>query len=180
MKLKLSLLACTLCAALALSSCGGDSDSDATASAQVPPEIEQAITAGLAKGEYSAEKPTVVKLEINGDKASAEVELNAGTLAGQTVEAELLRKKKKWTLDGLTKFVVFDKPLLVKNYEIETKELPEELPPALVRCLTETFGKYTQERVEAMYLEQDKSLFTELGKRCIAQTEAGKDSGKAN
>lgn len=169
MKLNYLSLACLALCAIALGACGGgDSDGSATASSQVPAELEKGIQAGLSKGGTGAESVRVVTGEIDGDEATAEVKLIGGTLDGQTVEVVLSRGKKGWKLEGITKFVELDQPLLERNYEKVTKELPEELGPALVRCLTEEFGKLSQEKVEAMYLDGEEAIFRDLGRRCAS------------
>jgi len=163
-------LACVFCAAVVLGGCGGsDSDGDATASAQVPPEIGKAVNDGLTRDEYSAEGARVVKVEIDGDEATAEVELTGGTLDGQTVEATLSQGKKGWKLEKLETFIDLDEAQLQKRYKEVTESLPEKLGPALVRCLTEKFADLPQQKVEAMYLDREEALFRVLGQSCASK-----------
>jgi major membrane immunogen (membrane-anchored lipoprotein) len=169
MKLSRLLLACVFCAAIALSACGGsDSDGDATASAEVPPEIGKAVNDGLTRDEYSAEGARVVQAEIDGDEATAEVELTGGTLDGQTVEATLSRDKKGWKLKKFEEFIDLDETQLRKKYKEVTESLPEKLGPPIVDCLTENFSEFSQDKVEAMYLDREEALFRELGQSCAS------------
>jgi len=167
MKLNRLFLVCAFSAAIALGACGdSDSDGDATASAQVPPELGKAVNDGLTRDEYSAEGARVVAAEIDGDEATAEVELTGGTLDGQTVEATLSRDKKGWKLEKFEEFIDLDETQLREKYREVTENLPEKLGPPIVDCLAENFSELPQDKVEAMYLDREQALFRELGKSC--------------
>lgn len=134
---------------------------------QVPPELVKAISDGVGKGGYSAERVRLARVGESGDEAIAVVQLIGRTLDGQSVEAVLSRNKKGWKLEELAKFVEFDKAQLVEKYKIETEILPENFSPKIVRCLTTEFGKLPQAKMEEMYLDRDRSGFVSLGRICL-------------
>lgn len=134
---------------------------------KVPPGLVKAITDGIGKGGYSAERVRLARLGQNGSEAIAEVELIGRTLDGQSVEVVLSRTKKGWKLEEITKFIDFDKPQLVENYKVETEVLPENFSPKIVNCLTGEFGKLPKAKIEAMYLERDRTEFVALGRICL-------------
>jgi ABC-type glycerol-3-phosphate transport system substrate-binding protein len=121
MRRSVSALSATLVSALALSACGGSSDSDkiksvikdvgkdpATlctkhATAQILQQVGGEAACVKLAAQPDAKDPGVKvgKVDVNGDKATAEVTSNSGPDKGRTSKVSFAKQGGEWKISGL-------------------------------------------------------------------------------
>lgn len=108
-----------------------------------------------ARAEESDNAPVEVSgVEVDGAKATAEVGLNGGELAGQTVLFALV-DEDGWKLDEFVRFTEFDPeeviPQMVKGFE--GGETATE--PRVVDCIHKELRRMSRPELEGMFLGED-------------------------
>jgi hypothetical protein len=179
---RLATAASLLLAALALGACGdGASDEEEiaeaieTAMVKTDPDsctelmtqhyLEQSFQSSgenavesceqNARGEESDNPPVEVShIKIGGEKATAEVGLNGGEIAGQTTLLALV-DEDGWKLDEFVRFTEFDPeeviPQMVEGFEGgETAT-----DPRVVDCIHRALKRMSRPELEAMFLGEE-------------------------
>lgn len=116
-------------------------------------------------GEGQPESVNVTKVEVNGEKATADVEFKGGNLDGQTPEVALVEENGDWKLNELTGFAKFDPEVLVNTFAEQIKEEPE-IKPAQATCLIEGMEELSRAELESILVENNTEGFSEIAEGC--------------
>lgn len=184
-----------LALAFALSACGGSSSSsdegqiEATirtaAVSSDPSKCTEVSTAAFLKQttektgsaaveacEKEAEEPsdnaesvTVSKIEVDGDKATADVAFVGSGFDGQTLAVALVKEGDQWKLDKATGFVELDKAALGNSIE-ERLEETGELTAKQTECIVGGLEDASQDEIEELMLGGSSTPFVELAEGC--------------
>jgi hypothetical protein len=106
-----------------------------------------------AEAEESDNAPVEVSaIEVDGSKATAEVALHGGEIAGQTVLMALI-DEDGWKLDEFVRFTEFDReemiPQMVQGFEGgETRTEPQ-----VVDCISKALHRMSRPELENMFLD---------------------------
>jgi hypothetical protein len=116
------------------------------------------------EGKGVAKAAHVSNVSVNGSKATAEVELEGGSLGGQTLELALVEEGGKWKLDHIEGFAKYDGAALAKAFEKQLEE--EELSKAQVSCIVEAFAKASKAKAEELVLSGSPEPIVGLAMGC--------------
>jgi hypothetical protein len=183
-----------LAAALALAACGGSS-SGGGEEAKVEEAIEESATstdpskctelqtalfnetgsnqkgAAATKAceeeakENDTESVKVSNVSVNGEKATAEVEVEGSGLNGQGVELELVEEGGNWKLNKFLGFSNFDAAALGEALEEELGK-QEGVSASLAKCVSEGVSEVSQSDAESMVFEQNLKPVEEIAESC--------------
>lgn len=117
-----------------------------------------------AKGD-EAETVTVSNVKVDGESATAEVEVEGTGLNGQVVEVEVVEEEGDWKLNKFLGFTKFDAASLG---EVLEKELAKEegVSPELAKCVSEGVSELSKSDAESMVFEKDLKPVEEIAKSC--------------
>jgi hypothetical protein len=183
-----------LAAALALTACGGSSSGGGEES-KIEEVIEEAATSTdpskctelqttafneIGSGEKGAaatkacekeakendtEAVTISSVSVNGEKATAEVEIGGSGLSGQGVELELVEEGGNWKLNKFLGFTNFDAASLAESLEEELNK-EEGVDPKLAKCVSEGVAEISQSDAESMIFEQNLEPIEMIAQSC--------------
>jgi predicted small secreted protein len=184
-----------LAAALALAACGGSSGGgeeskieeaiEEAATSTAPSKCTEFQTAKLNETETEQtgkaatkaceesveaeegqpESVDVSDVNVNGEKATADVAITGGTADGQGIEVGLAKEGGDWKLNEFIKFTKYDSKALTKSFE-EAFEREEGIDPELAKCLSEGFGELSQEEAESIVLAKSAEAVEKLVEGC--------------
>jgi len=184
-----------LVAAFALSACGGSSDSSGGDESAVETAIEESATSEDPKicsefqteafnefeypggnalkeceeatesGASVAESVDVSNVEVNGESATAEVEVKGSGLDGQELEVEVAKEDGDWKLNELVGFTKFDSAAFAGTLEEKLAE-EEGITPELAKCVSESLGSVSQEEAEMIVFEKNLEPLEEAAGGC--------------
>ncbi|HEX4307620.1 MAG TPA: hypothetical protein VHZ54_16410, partial [Solirubrobacterales bacterium] len=77
------------------------------------------------QGEEQAKSANVSNVSVNGEKATAEVEFEGGSLNSQVLEVALVEEEGDWKLDQIEGFAKYDGKALGAAFQKEFEEEPE-------------------------------------------------------
>lgn len=112
-----------------------------------------------------AESVKVSNIEVDGETATAEVEVGGGALNGQGIELELVEEEGDWKLNKFVSFTNYDGKALSEALE---ERLGEEkgIDPGLAKCIAEGIATMPQAEAEAMAFEKDLEPIEEMVTNC--------------
>jgi hypothetical protein len=117
-------------------------------------------------GSEAAESVTVTNVEIvEGSGGAAEVEIEGGSLGGQTVAVALEKEEGDWKVDGFMGFIKYDPAALAAALEARLSE-EEGTTAELAPCIAEGVEEMPEAEVEAMVFEKENEGFEELVAAC--------------
>jgi predicted small secreted protein len=115
--------------------------------------------------ENDTEAVDVSNVSVNGEKATAEVEIEGSGLNDQGIELELVEEGGNWKLNKFLGFTNYDAGALGEALEEEfAKE--EGVEPKLAKCVSEGVSEMSQSDAEAMVFEQDTKPIEEIAESC--------------
>jgi hypothetical protein len=184
-----------LVALLALSACGGSSGSSGGDESAIETAIEESATGedpklcsefqteAFNKAEYPegnalkeceeetesgasvAESVDISKVEVDGETATAEVEVTGNGLSGQELEVELAKEGGDWKMNELVGFTKFDSAAFAETLK---EKLGEEagISPSLAKCVSESLGNVSQEEAEMIVFEKNLEPLEEAAGGC--------------
>lgn len=117
------------------------------------------------KNDAAAETVTVSQVEIEGEEAAAQVEIEGGSLNGQTVAVGLQKEEGNWKLDAFIGFMKYSPEDLAASLEERLGE-EENVSPELAACVAEGVEGMEEEEVEAMVFEKETEGFEEVVSAC--------------
>lgn len=193
----LATIALLLPAALAVTACGGGSgaeDQIATTIEQVatghdPRDcteletgryVEQntgrrgaaavaACEAEVARGRWRARAARVSNVAVDGDKATAEVRFEGGSLGSlgsQVLEVALVEVDGGWKLDRVEGFAGYDGKALGESFARRFEEHPEGLSKAQIRCIAAEIAGASKAEAERLFLGGSSAAIVALAKGC--------------
>ena len=112
-----------------------------------------------------AESVTVSNISVNGESATADVEIDGSPLSGQGVELELAKEEGVWKLNEFLGFTNYDAAGIAAFLEGKLNE-EEGVEASLVKCVSEGVEEMSQEDAEAMIFEKNQEAFEEIVRSC--------------
>jgi hypothetical protein len=112
-----------------------------------------------------AESVTVSNISVNGESATAEVEIEGSALDGQGVEIGLAKEEGDWKLNEFLGFTNYDAAGIASFLEGKLNE-EEGVEASLVQCITEGVEEMSQADAEAMVFEKNQEGFEEIVTSC--------------
>jgi len=193
-RLRLLLLPALLIGAFSLAACGGGGESDEgkitstieTAATSTDPavcgetqtlkfmeqtaggsggEAEKACEEEAKAGENNPESVNVSKVQVEGEKAAANVEFEGGNFDGQTLEVALVKEGGDWKLNEFTGFAKFDPTQLVKVLA-EKLEAEPSIKPQVAGCIVAGLEELPKAELEALVVENNTQPIVELAEGC--------------
>jgi copper chaperone CopZ len=118
------------------------------------------------EGKEQAEGANVSNVSVNGEKATAEVEFEGGTLGSQALEVALVEGEGDWKLDYVEGFAAYDGKALAEAFEKQFEENPEELTEKQAGCIVEKIAGASQARAEELFFSGSAKPIIELAEGC--------------
>jgi hypothetical protein len=112
-----------------------------------------------------AESVNVSEISENGETATADVEVEGGSLAGQSVELEVTKEEGDWKLNEILGFSNYDPAGIAAALEEKLGE-EEGITPALAKCVSEGVAEMSQDEAEAMVFEKSSEGVEEIANAC--------------
>ncbi|HVT00160.1 MAG TPA: hypothetical protein VHE08_06555 [Solirubrobacterales bacterium] len=116
-----------------------------------------------------AEAVTVSNISVEGEDATAEVELEGGALNSQTIEMALVEEGGDWKLDQIEGFASYDGEALAEAFEKVYEEEARGLSKEQISCIGGRIGELNQEGAEVMFLSGSPAGAIALAKSCGRQ-----------
>jgi len=185
----ISLAAMLAAALLAPAGCGGSDEDDATQAAEealtstdlsVCGDLltdrylqqiqlaggDQGVEACQAELNFSAsEAAEAQSIELDGDRATAEIAITGGQFDGQVVTYELAKEGDQWKLDRLVGFAEYDDAAFDRAQDAILEKGKEVNPPG-ARCYTDVTKELSQQELEALFASGDIREYAQLFSRC--------------
>jgi copper chaperone CopZ len=117
-------------------------------------------------GEEQAEGAKVSNVDVNGEKATAEVEFEGGSLGSQALEVALVKEGGDWKLDQIEGFADYDGKALGEAFEEEFKENPEELNEEQAKCIAGKVAEASQAQAEELFFSGSPDAIIKLAEGC--------------
>jgi hypothetical protein len=117
-------------------------------------------------GEEQAEGAKVSNVSVNGEKATAEVEFEGGSLGSQALEVALVQEEGDWKLDQIEGFANYDGKALGEAFEKEFEENPEGLNKEQATCIAGKVAESSQAEAEELFFSGSSEPIIELAEGC--------------
>jgi hypothetical protein len=118
------------------------------------------------QGEEQAKSANVSNVSVNGEKATAEVEFEGGSLNSQVLEVALVEEEGDWKLDQIEGFAKYDGKALGAAFQKEFEEEPEGITKSQGECIVREIGKASQTEAEALFFSGSSRTIEELAEGC--------------
>jgi ABC-type glycerol-3-phosphate transport system substrate-binding protein len=128
-------------------------------------EAEKECEEEAKSGEDNPDAVNVSQVEVEGEKASANVEFEGGNFDGQTVEVALVEEGGDWKLNELTGFAKFDAARFVGALAQQLEEEPE-IEPRVAGCIVEGLEEAPKQQLEQLVIENNTQPIVELAESC--------------
>lgn len=116
--------------------------------------------------EEEAESAEVTEVEVDGEKATANVAISGGGFDGQTVSIALVKDGDQWKLDEITGIVKLDNAALVATLEKQFEDPEVKISEAGIECILGTVEEADTGEVEELLLSGSSEIFVELAEVC--------------
>lgn len=130
----------------------------------------------VASRENLPSSVSISKVEIEGEKATAEVALEGGDLDGLVVTVALVEEDGSWKIDDFTDLAGLDRDRFTARIEREFEK--EGLGPPEVSCLVAALDELPQAKFEELALGDDEEGILELSHQCHDEIEADQATAK--
>jgi hypothetical protein len=118
-------------------------------------------------GEETAEGAKVSNVSVNGEKATADVLFEGGSLGSQGLEVALVEEEGSWKLDQIEGFAEYDAQALGDAFEKSFEEEGEsELSKEQASCIAKGVTELSQKEAEAIFFEGETEMLLELAQGC--------------
>lgn len=117
-------------------------------------------------GEEQAEGTKVSNVSVNGEKATAEVEFEGGSLSSQRLELALVQEDGNWKLDYVEGFASYDGKALGEGFEKQFEENPEGLSKKQATCIARKVAESSQAEAEELFFSGSSEPIIELAESC--------------
>jgi hypothetical protein len=118
------------------------------------------------EGGRRAKGAKVSDISVDGEKATAKVEFEGGSLGSQALEVALVEEGGKWKLDRIEGFADYDGKALGEAFERQFEKEPKGLSPAQARCIAGKIGKASQAEAETLFFGGTPDAIEELAESC--------------
>jgi hypothetical protein len=117
-------------------------------------------------GEEQAEGAKVSNVSVNGEKATAEVEFEGGSLGSQALEVALVQQDGDWKLDQVEGFANYNGKALGDAFEKEFEENPEGLSKQQATCIAGKVAGSSQKEAEELFFSGSSEPIIKLAEGC--------------
>lgn len=118
------------------------------------------------QGEEQAKSANVSNVSVDGDKATAEVEFDGGSLNSQILEIALVEEQGDWKLDQVEGFAKYDGKALGAVFQAQFEESPEGLTKSQGDCIAREIGRASQTEAEVLFFSGSPRAIEELAEGC--------------
>lgn len=115
--------------------------------------------------EDEAEAAKVSNVSVDGDKATADVAFEGGSLGSQALEMALVKEDGNWKLDQIEGFADYDGKALGEQFEKQFEE-EGELTPEQAKCFAGKVAEATQAQAEELFFSGSPEKIIELSQGC--------------
>lgn len=116
-------------------------------------------------GTNQPDSVTVSKVEVDGEKATADVEFKGGQFDEQTLQLALVEEDGAWKVDELSGFADFDPAPFVKALAEQIEEEPS-IEPEVGSCIVEGIEELSKQELESIVVENNTEVFGEIAEGC--------------
>jgi copper chaperone CopZ len=116
-------------------------------------------------GTNQPDSVSVSKVEVDGERATADVEFTGGQFDEQTLELALVEEDGAWKVDELSGFVDFDPAPFVKALTEQIEEEPS-IEPEVGSCIVEGIEELSSQELESIVVENNTEVFGEIAEGC--------------
>jgi hypothetical protein len=117
-------------------------------------------------GEDQAEGAKVSHVSANGDKATAQVAFEGGSLGSQALEVALVQENGDWKLDQVEGFANYDGQALGEAFEKEFNQNPEGLSKQQAACIAQKIAGASQAEAEELFFSGSPEPIIQLAEGC--------------
>jgi hypothetical protein len=117
-------------------------------------------------GEEQAEAAKVSNVSVNGEKATAEVEFEGGSLGSQTLEVALVQEDGDWKLDQVEGFAHYNGKALGAAFEKQFEEKPEGVSPEQAKCIAGKIAALSKPDAEELFFGGSPEPIIQLAESC--------------
>ena len=117
-------------------------------------------------GEEQAEGAKVSNVSVNGEKATAEVEFEGGSLGSQALEVALVQEDGDWKLDQVEGFASYDGEALGEAFEKQFEEEPEGVSPEQATCIAQKIAGLSKPKAEELFFGGSSEPIIKLAEGC--------------
>jgi copper chaperone CopZ len=129
-------------------------------------EATKACEEEAKAGEEEAKGAKVSNVSVNGEKATAEVEFEGGSLGSQALEVALVEEGGNWKLDQVEGFANYDGKALGEAFEKQFEENPEGLTKKQASCIAGKVAEASQSQAEELFFSGSSEPIIELAQGC--------------
>jgi hypothetical protein len=182
-------IAAAVATGLALASCGGNDEDDASAAAEEaltstdPSSCTELLTENyrqqiqLSSGEFAiraceqelfltaADSAEVTGVEVDGDTATVDVAYTGSVFDGQTLTYEMVKEDGEWKLNELLGFAEFDKAAFARSLDILLEEGKDVNSPG-AECFNDQLKALSVQELEDLYTSGDLRKYGKLYAAC--------------
>lgn len=115
--------------------------------------------------ENPAESVSISNIEVNGEAATADVEVEGSALNGQGVEVELAKEGGDWKLNKFLGFTSYDGAAIGEALEEQLGQ-EEGVSASLAKCISEGVAEMSQQEGEALVFEKNEEGVEEIVSNC--------------
>jgi hypothetical protein len=134
-------------------------------------EFEQGLRAvdscKAGSADLDADSVEIAKVEVSGDKATAEVAYKGAGFDGQTLLVSLLKQDDAWKLDHIDAFVSFDREKFLAAFEEAATAGQSKSTSKEAACLTDALAKLPEKQLQGLFLSGDPNQFVDLLGPCL-------------
>jgi hypothetical protein len=113
------------------------------------------------EGDDSADSTEISAVEIDGERASAEVAFSGGPTDGQTVAVELVKEGDNWKLDRVDSFVEFNRDAFFAATEKDFSDDPA-LGAEFARCAIPALEELTDQEIQEIFISGEDARVVRL------------------
>jgi hypothetical protein len=117
-------------------------------------------------GEEQAKGANVSNVSVNGEKATAEVEFEGGSLGSQTLEVALVEEGGDWKLDQVEGFADYDGKALGDAFERQFEEKPEGVSAEQAKCIAQKIAGLSKPKAEELFFGGSSEPIIQLAESC--------------
>lgn len=117
-------------------------------------------------GEGKAKGAKVSNISVNGEKATADVAFEGGSLGEQSLTVALVEEEGNWKLDQIEGFAKYDGAALEKAFQERFEKEPAGLNEKQVSCIVKGIGAFSQSEAEEVFFEGASEKLEELAHGC--------------
>ena len=117
-------------------------------------------------GETDADSVDVSNIQVDGDKATANVAITGSVYDGQTLGVSLVKEDDQWKLDHVDSFVQYDAGALADAFAKSLGGPNGDLTPTQIKCITTVVRTAPPQTVQTALLSGDQAQIQALFTDC--------------